>query len=78
MSDISVGDIVVSLAHYRKIGLMISIQRANWGIHYRIFWEDGEIGEHWNKFGCTPEIMKYETENPVRKLGFAGLLQRSR
>lgn len=80
MSDISVGDMVISplTPHHNKIGLVIDMQTSNWGIFYRAFWEDGNFADHWNKFGCTPEIMKYETENPIRKSGFVGLLRRSR
>ena len=77
MDKIEEGDLILSLDRRELIGIVLETRRANWGIWYNLFWENGSVTPHWNKFGCKPEIIKYETENPIRKLGFAGLLQRA-
>lgn len=60
MSDIKDGDLVFS-TESPMIGLVLVARHANWGIWYNLLWEDGTITERWNKFGSTPEIMKYDT-----------------
>ena len=78
MSDIEEGDLVLSTGYLPRtmIGMVLVAKHAHWGMWYNLLWEDGTVTPHWNRFGCTPEIIKYETENTIRVSGFTGLLQR--